>query len=180
MATAEQIQHLKRLIGAVDISEQRESWVAPDLENGIPKGSVIELLGPQKYEWMIQFLKHHPQIKTFWAEREQQVLPTALHQRGLDLRQITFGLFPDAAFVPLRRIIQSQVYEVIISAQQFKELKMLRAFQLLTEKANNVLFLVSQHEASVAWPLTLQLHIEKDKNENFKIDILRQKRGRVE
>ena len=157
----------------------RESWPAPGLADGIPKGAIVELLGTQKFEWFIQFLKQHPEMKVFWAEKTQSVLPTALEQRGLDLRRVSFGILGEDCFVSLRKIIQSQVYEVILAPNVFKELKMFRAFQLLTEKSNNTLFLAGQKTPSNAWPIALQLDISKNEN-NFEIGILKQKYGRTE
>lgn len=171
------------MIGAVDVTLPREAWPAPGLPDGVPKGAVVEILGPQKFEWLIQFLKEHPELKVFWAEKTQQVLPTALSQRGLDLRQISFGILGDDCFVSLRKIIQSQVYEIILAPNLFKDLKMFRAFQLLTEKANNTLFLVGQKTPCTAWPISLQLQISKNapaNAEKFSIEILKQKYGRTE
>ena len=180
MATADQLKYLKLVIGAVDVTLPRESWSAPNLADGVPKGAIIEIIGPQKYEWFINFLKNHPKIKTFWAEKEQQVLPTALVQRGLDLRNFTFGILGEDSFVSIRKIIQSQVYEVIIAPNNFKDLKIYRAFQLLTEKTNTSLFLVSQKSLSNAWPVALQLDIKSDKQNGFNIEVLKQRYGRTE
>lgn len=179
MGASEQIRHLKLVIGAVDVTVPRESWAAPNLSDGVPKGAIVEILGPKKFEWFIAFVKQHPEIKTFWIEKEQQVLPTALQQRGLSLKQVTFGVLGVDPFVSIRKIIQSQVYQIVIAPNSFKELKMMRAFQLLTEKSNNTLFLVGQKTASTAWPIALQLEISGTKKE-FKIEILKQKYGRTE
>ena len=92
MAAADRIKELKLLINAADLTLPRESLVAPGLSQGIPRGAIVELLGPSRTEWFIQFLKAHPERRTFWAEREQQILPTAIHQRGVDLRKITFAI----------------------------------------------------------------------------------------
>lgn len=180
MALAEKIQHLKLVIGAVDVTVAREAWTAPDLADGIPKGAIVEILGNKKFEWFIQFLKLHPEIRTFWAEKEQQVLPTALQQRGLDLKQITFGILGNDSFVSLRKIIQSQVYEIVIAPNAFTELKVFRAFQLITEKSNTTLFLVGKKNPSTAWPISLQLDIAQTKEKKFQIEVLKQRYGRSE
>lgn len=173
--SAERIKHLKLVIGAVDVTLPRESWSAPGLPDGVPKGAVVEILGSQKFEWVIEFLKQNPELKIFWAEKTQSVLPTALSQRGLDLGRVSFGVLGDDCFVSLRKIIQSQVYEVILAPNLFKELKMFRAFQLLTEKSNNTLFLAGGKSPCTAWPIALQLEITKNH-----VDILKQKYGRSE
>lgn len=179
MNTAEKIRHLKLIIDTVDVTQPRASWFYREPlvgEVAIPKGAVVEILGNRKYEWFIQFLKQNPEIKTFWAEKEQHVLPTALQQRGLNLDQITFGVFGEDSYLSLRKVIQSQVFDVIISPNVFKELKLLRAFQLMTEKSNNTLFLVGQKTPSNAWPISLQLDISK-KGKGLEIEILKQRYG---
>jgi hypothetical protein len=185
--SAERIKHLKLVIGAVDVTIPREAWPASGLNEGVPKGAVVEILGPQKFEWLISFLKQNPELKIFWAEKTQSVLPTALSQRGIDLSRVSFGVLGEDCFVSLRKIIQSQVYEVILAPNLFKDLKMFRAFQLLTEKANNTLFLAGNKTPSTAWPIALQLEImrakpdiTKDKEKKFHIEVLKQKYGRTE
>lgn len=175
MNTAEKIRHLKLIIDTIDVTQPRPSWLSRD-QVAIPKGAVVEILGNKKYEWFIQFLIHNPEIKTFWAEKEQQVLPTALQQRGLNLDQITFGIFGEDSYLSLRKVIQSQVFDVIISPNLFKELKVLRAFQLMTEKSNNTLFLVGQKAPSTAWPISLQLEISQ-KGQGIEVEILKQRYG---
>lgn len=179
LATAEQIKHLKLIVGAIDVTQPRESWVAPGLSDGIPKGAITEIIGVQKFEWFVAFLNQNPELKVFWAEKEQQILPTALVQRGIDLRRITFGVLGDDSFVSLRKVIQSCVYEVVIATNLFTDIKIYRAFQLLTEKSNTSLLLVSPKNPSTAWPIALQLNIN-GRAPSFKIEILKQRFGKTE
>lgn len=199
-ATAEKIQHLKLMIGAVDVTLPRESWSAPGLTEGIPKGAVVEILGPQKFEWFIAFLCAHPELDVFWAERAPGVLPTALYQRGVDLGRVTFGILGDDCFVSLRKILQSQVFPVVLAPAGFSELRQLQSFQLLTEKNHNTLFLAAEPGAvasaaasgpSPAWPIALQLDIHGAPHagmpgeihlseERFQIEVLRRRYRRSE
>jgi hypothetical protein len=179
MASAEQIQHLKLVINAMDVTQPRESWQAPGLQDGIPKGAIIEMQGPNRYEWFIAFLKEHPSLNCFWAEKEQSVLPTALHQRGIDLSRVTFAVFKDKEFPSLRKVIQSQVYPFVLSNHFFNEIKMLQSFQLLTEKSNTSFFLAAEKPVTQNWPVALQLDISGS-HENFKIEVLKQRYRRTE
>src|SRR4051812_40864773 len=110
MASAEQIRHLKLVINAMDVTQPRESWFAPALVDGIPKGAIIELQGPCRFEWFISFLNQNPSLNCFWAEKEQSVLPTALYQRGIDLNRVTFAVFKEKEFPSFRKVLQSQIY----------------------------------------------------------------------
>lgn len=177
--TAEQIRHLKLVINAMDVTQPRESWLAPGLIEGIPKGAIVELQGTSRFEWFITFLKEHPTLNCFWAEKEQSVLPTSLHQRGIDLNRVTFAIFKEKEFPSLRKVIQSQVFPVIISNHSFNEIKMLQSFQLLTEKSNSTFFLAAENPVTQNWPIALQLEISGAK-ENFNIEILKQRYRRSE
>lgn len=177
MAASEKVHKLKLLIGGIEEPVSREYLVAPALPSGIPRGSIVELLGPYRTEWLVQFLKLQPEFRIFWAEREQHILPTALHQRGLDLTKITFGTLGDDLILPLRRVLQSQLYQVVIAPQKFTEIRILKAFQLFTEKSNSILFLLGDKTPSQAWPISMQLEIKKSAQNSFQIDILRQKHG---
>jgi hypothetical protein len=182
MAASEKIHQLKLLIGGLEDPNPREFLAAPNLPQGVPRGIIVELVGPQKTEWLIQFLKlqqTNAEFKTFWAERDQKILPTALHQRGLDLTRITFGTFGDDLVIPVRRILQSQLYHTIIAPQKFDEIRVLKAFQLLSEKSNSILFLLGEKKPSNAWPISLQLQIQKKPPASFHVEVLRQKHGNL-
>jgi hypothetical protein len=58
----------------------------------------------------------------------------------------------------LRRAIQSQLFEVVISPSVFEEDRLLKGLQLLTEKSNCVLFLVAK-QLKPAWPIAVQLDV---------------------
>lgn len=180
MSTTEKLQKLKLILNLQELRTQRESWTAPGLPDGIPRGALVELLGPSRTEWFLQFLKMHPELRTFWAERDQQILPTAIHQRGVDLRRITFGILGTDSVPSLRKVIQSQTYEVILAPNKFTEIKIFQAFQLFTEKANNTFFLLGQEKPSTAWPIALQLEIHQSDDESFQIEILKQRFGRTQ
>ena len=68
----------------------------------------------------------------------------------------------------------------MIAPNSFEELRVFRAFQLITEKSNNTLFLVGQKNPSTAWPIALQLDISQDKEKKFKLEVLKQRYGRRE
>jgi hypothetical protein len=180
MSVAEKLGNLRLILGHQLISSCEKQYLsAPQLGGGIvAQGSVVELLGGYKIEWLSQFLAQHPDLKVFWAERSSSILPTALHQRGVNLSQITFAILGQDFVQPLRRAMQSQVFSVVIAPQLFSEIKILQAFQLFAEKSNCVLFLLGQEQASSAWPISLQLQIEKGQQQVFEIEVLRRRHGK--
>ena len=180
MSVAEKLGNLRLILGHQLISSPEKKYLfAPQLgTKTVAQGSVVEILGDYKIEWLSQFLALHPDLKVFWAERSPSILPTALHQRGVKLSQITFALLGQDLVQPLRRAIQSQVFSVVIAPQVFSEIKIFQAFQLFAEKSNCILFLLGQEQASSAWPISLQLQIEKGQKQQFEIEILRQRHGK--
>ncbi len=176
---SERLQKLKLLIGQVAQSHPRDYITAPNVPNGIARGIVVELLGPCRTEWLIQVLKLHPEHRTFWAETEQRILPTSLHQRGLDLSKITFGVLDKNQATTLRRIIQSQLYQFVIAPNTFDEIKIFQAFQLFTEKSNAILFLMGGKNPTNAWPISTQLEISKGRGvfltNEFNVEVIKQK-----
>ncbi len=178
----QKLSELKLLIGHLENPVQREVYPSSTFSSGIPKGLIVELLGPAKTEWLLHFLSENSRPRIFWIEKEQSILPTALQQRGVDLHRITFGLFTKDAALTLRRILQSQLYPIVIAPNLFTEIRVLKNFQMMTEKSNAVLFLFGQSTASTAWPIALQIEIERrlDHGEKkFQLHILRQKYGRL-
>lgn len=197
-----QSQGLKGDLSSLDIQvasegifSPQEFWSAPQCPGGVPRGVVVELLGPARTEWLLAFLKQNSDLQIFWAEREQRILPTAIQQRGVDLERVSFGLFPEDMLVPLRKVIQSQIFEVVVSPNSWSEVKVFKAFQMMAEKARSTVFLMGDKEPSKAWPISLQLEIHhqayaqahgqiqgqmKDGNqigESFSLKVLRRKYG---
>jgi len=179
--SVQHIEVLKLLLGNADSLElKREFMPAPGLASGVPKGVIVELLGAARTEWFLEVLKINADFRVFWCEREQRILPTAIQQRGVDLERITFGLLADDLYQPLRRVVQSQLYQVILAPNEFSELRIFKAFQLLTEKTNATLFLLGGKKPSAAWPISLQLDIKRSKNEAaFEVGVIKQKHGRT-
>ena len=178
MAASEKVQKLRLVLGGLAEPQAREVLQAPDLPCGIPRGILVELLGTSRVEWFLKFLKMNPELKVFWCEQDQRVLPTAIHQRGVGLDRITFGLLGEDMKKALRQILQRQVHQIILAPNKFTEISTLKAFQLLTEKANATVFLLGDKKPSTAWPISMQLEIQRaENNKDFDIEILRHKHG---
>ena len=179
-ASAEKIRELRALISGIGgtegltTPEARDFFPAPALACGLPQGAIVELLGPSRTEWFLEALKALPETRVFWCEKKQSILPTAIQQRGVDLSRVTFATLEERdLFTALRRVIQSQIYEFVLAPNEFREIKVFKAFQLLTEKSKCTLVLLGREQPSPAWPIALQLHVHSLK----RIEVLRQKYG---
>ena len=101
-----------------------------------------------------------------------------LHQRGVDLNSIFFATLGDDILSALRKVIQSQLYEVVLAPTAFHEIKILKALQLFTEKSNCTLFLLGDKTPSQAWPISMQLEIHKKDQTRFHVEVLKKRHGR--
>lgn len=173
-ASLQKLQELRDQIGHVLGTTKKEFLPAAGVPLGVPRGSLVEIAGSQKTEWLIQFLRTHSTLLVCWLERDQTVLPTAIHQRGVDLSRITFCSVADP-FPALRRVIQAQLHEIIIAPSVFDEDRVLKGLQLSVEKANCVLFLVTK-ETKPAWPISVQLSVASSESDSgFSVQVIKHK-----
>lgn len=156
-ASPEKIQKLKLLIGEMGGLAPKEFFRADDVPMGIPRGALVEVSGPLKTEWVIRFLRNNEKVQTFWMEKEQTILPTAIQQRGVGLDRVVFAEVDDL-YPALRRVVQSQLFEIVVVPSAFEELRVLKALQLLAEKAHTTVFLLAK-KFQPAWPISVQFEV---------------------
>ncbi len=164
MAVRVNIEELKKKIGAVDGSLPKQIRPFSLYPKGIPSSSVVEIFGSGKTEFLSQFLKEYPSLKTVWIEKEISINPYALWQRGVDIGSILFIECGAESVWATQQVLKSQIFQVITLSQlEFKEME-LRKIQLLIEKTESHLFLLSTlpHQS---WIPALQL----DVNEGIKV-----------
>lgn len=155
----------------------REFWRAPGTVSGVAKGIVAELLGNARTEWLLQLFALHPEPFIFWCERDTQVNPTAIHQRGVGLERIKFVRCAGDLQPVLRLALESQFYPFIVAPNQFQDVKIFQRFHLLAEKSKSTLFLLGDQTFSSAWPISLQLEINSSASGDFEFFTQRQKHG---
>ena len=174
MGKHELIADLRHRIGSVDLIA-KESWAAPQLLSGVPKGALVELLGSARTEWLLQFFLMHPEPFILWCETKQQVNPTAIYQRGIPLERIKFINTLELQ-QPLRMALDSGQYPFIVAPQTFAEIKIFQRLQLCAEKSKATVFFLPFEQFSSAWPISLQLDIATD-DLGFNIAVQRQRYG---
>src|SRR5690606_9213142 len=134
------LQALRQQIGALDGSHRVQTYQHTHLPDGIgiPKGAVVELLGPSRYEFVAHFLAQHDR-PCLWLQKEFSFFPTALLQRGVDLRKSVFVEAGDNVQWVLKQVLQSQVFPFLVGEDLNVSEKDLRKFQLLAERAGATL-----------------------------------------
>lgn len=172
------LETLKAQVGALDGSFKIETYKHQALDVGIPKGAVVELLGPARYEFIANFLAEQNR-PCLWVQKEFNFFPTALLQRGIDLGQSVFVEAGDDVAWVLKQALQAQVFPFIIGEDFSLQEKELRKMQLLAERSgSSFLHLCSDYRPS--WVPMLSLNIEQrlraDGELGFSAQVLR-KRG---
>jgi hypothetical protein len=173
MSKLELIQALRAQIGIVTASG-KEFWRAPNLNGGIAKGIVAELLGNARTEWLVQVFVQNPEHYIYWCERDEHVLPTRLAEQGLDLTRVRFVYGSDDLQRILRLAVETPHYPFVVAPNRLKEVTAFQRLHLLAEKSKSTVFLMADKKFSQAWPIALQLEI-KSSGGDFEIDIQRQR-----
>ncbi len=168
------ILELRQKIGSLGLSE-KEMWKAPHFENGVARGIVAELIGHAKIEWLIELFKMHPHELIFWVKSDGHANPVALSQNGIKLERIKFVKCSADLQQVLRLALDCQQYPFIVAPNPFKEIRIFQRLHLLAEKSKSTVFLLGKDKLSQAWPISLQLEINKPYE--FEITIHRQKHG---
>ena len=177
MNKAAVLSELRQKTGS-KLLESREMWKAPQLESGVARGIVTELLGNARIDWLIDLFKMNPDTLIFWCKSDQQASPVALKQRGIGLERIKFINAVADLQQPIRMALESQLYPFIVAPNRFDEVRIFQRFHLLAEKSKSTLFLLGHKDFSVAWPIALQLEINNTNVDlEFDIYIHKQKHG---
>ena len=168
-ASLQLIQELREKIGQAHDLGKKEFFRSSLLPLGIPRGSLVEVCGAQRTEWLVAFLLENPTLHCFWFEREQTVFPTGLHQRGVDLAKVTFGIVPEP-FRAMREVLRKQLHEVVIAPHLFTEERVLRSLQLAAKDANAAVFLTDK-TPKPAWALSVQLEAFHDESGTLAVNV---------
>ncbi len=175
MNKAEAIKNLKKLTSPPEALE-KDFWSAPSFAPGIAKGSLVELMGNARTEWLLELFRLHQDALIFWCEKESSVNPTAIHQRGIALERIKFITSTAHLQQSLRLALQSGQYPFVVAPAAFEEVRVFQRLQLLAEKSKSTLFLLAKEKFSAAWPISLQMDIHFS-TDGMDITVARQKHG---
>lgn len=175
MGKPELLRQLRELTGSMTNTE-KEFWASPGFESGVAKGIVAELLGNARTEWLVNFFIANPEPYILWIERESQVLPSALIQRGIKHNRIKFLVSDGDLHVPLRIALESRYYPFVVAPNRMTDVTAFQRIHLLAEKSKSTVFLLGDKKFSQAWPISLQLEITNSED-GHQVEVHRQKHG---
>lgn len=156
MSKADTLRVLKQQLQQYLSLASTEAWSYSRLTYGVPRGALVELSGPKRSEWALQFLREHPELKVCWIEKTLSLLPTAVAQREAGLDRFLFVEAGDDLFTPMRKALRSRAFDIVASPNAFESDRTLKALQLLTEQSQSTCLLFAS-QASSAWPIAVQV-----------------------
>ena len=166
---------LRDRLGQQKAVQKREFLVCSSIPQGVPRGVICEATGTARTEWMISILAENPKLAVFWVEDRLSILPTALHQRGIDLTRVLMAEAGDKLFQTLRKALRSRLFDCIVLPGVIEQVKMLKALQLFARDSNAAVFFLSKKEKN-AWTIPFQIHVDWDSSvRSYTIEILKSK-----
>ncbi len=167
------IAELRQMIGSRE-NQLRERSSFSLYPEGFSVGSVIEITGRGKTEWLASFLKEHPDYKVAWVESEISINPYALFQKQVDLKNILFIEAKNQVMWCLTQALGSGCFKVMITGDYQLTENEMRRCQLLSEKHQAHFFMLGE-KSNETWIPSLKLKILKSQNQ-LKVSIIK-KRG---
>lgn len=151
------ISDLRALIGQTETGERkRERFPSARIPSGVPRGALVEVTGSARTEWAAAFLAENGGVPVAWVEAQLSIFPTALAERRAGLERIVFIEAGRELDWTLLTLLRSQVFPVIVASDILRGESELRRYQLLAEKANATLLLLSER-FTPAWCIALQI-----------------------
>lgn len=162
MKTADRIsiESLRALIGQMETGKRRDRLTSSDVPDGVPRGALVEVFGPARTEWVARLLSENKEAQVAWIEETLSLLPTALIQRQVELGRVFFIEAKRDMDWTLSTLLRSQLFTAIVTNGNIRDERKLRRYQLLAEKANSTVLLLSERRTSV-WCIGLQLEARR-------------------
>ncbi len=142
------------------------SYFFTPLEEGLPKGALVEISGPAgggKTEMVLRFLAENPQARVAWIEDEMTIYPGAFPQHRVSLERVLFveSSFKQAIWTSYQ-ILRSHIFGVVVlKVESITEME-LRRLQLLAEKYQTTVILVNDEALKGGvWPISVRLRVTR-------------------
>ena len=150
---------IKEKLNLINRTDHREFLTCDLISEGVPRGVLCEITGSARTEFILTLLKQNPHLNTFWAEEHLTILPTAIHQRGVNLERILMAETGEMLFQSLRKALKSRLFDCVVLPGAIEEVKMLKALQLFARESNAYVFFLSKILKSV-WAIPFQVETE--------------------
>ena len=166
------IERLRALIGKTEGVRKKETLISTDLSSGLPRGALIEVTGDARTEWVVRLLSENPTADVAWVEDQLSIFPPAIQQRKMKLERIIFFETQGELNSTICTLLRSQIFTSIVIQGDIHDQKTLRRYQLLAEKSNSTLILISKKQSS-SWCISIQVEVTHQKDSVPQLRILK-------
>lgn len=157
-------------LGALDRTpaSQWEGLSFSLLEDGLPKGALIEVSGAAgsgKTEITLRFLAENPRLRVAWIESEWTAYPCAFEQHRVSLSRVLFLESGHEALWTAHQTVRSGLFGIVVihvgDASNHSEMA-LRRLQLAAERSGATVVLLTETPARRGtWPIAVQLRASR-------------------
>jgi len=153
--------------------DPKEYLPCSEVSSGIPLGSITEVTGTGKTEFLTHLLRENTDHRALWVEEYFSVFPPALFQRGVSPEQILFVTAKKEMEWVILNALRSQAFSMVIFDREECDSIFLRRVQLATEKAQAATIWVSSQPQNF-WTSSLQLQVKRD-GSKLQVETLRKR-----
>ncbi len=122
----------------------KESWRFEDQNLLIPQGSVIEVFGNARFEWLVKFFCEQSDLAVAWVEPEVTLFPPAVAQRGVDVTRWLLLEAGERALWAVEELLFSHFFSVVVAPDLRLTLPVWRRLHLECQRSGTSLLLVSE------------------------------------
>jgi hypothetical protein len=156
-------------------NEDRQFLACKNVRTGVPRGVLCEITGSARTAWVLDLLVCNPSLVTFWVEDKITILPTAFHQRGVDLSRVLIAEAGEKLFQTLRKALKSRLFDCVVLPGAITEVKMLKALQLFARESNACVLFLSKVPKN-AWAIPFQMHVNWEAaGKTYRVELLKSK-----
>jgi len=109
------LEVLRSLLGASQGLSQRECVPFSYLDQGLPRGALMQICGQGKRELVFEFLAQNPNLNIAWVEEKLTLFPPAILQRQVSLERILFNEAGREVSWVVLQLLRSQLFQFILA-----------------------------------------------------------------
>lgn len=156
------LAELREKVGEISKLDPPEGWQLPGLEGQVKRGSLLELLGNDRQEWLLSLFLAYPETRLAWVSPHLEIFPTALAQRGVKLSRCLFLETKRELGWSLLQVLRSGLFAFVICPSDVIPARntsvFLRRLQLVAERSHTTLFFLSE-QATPAFGLSYRIEV---------------------
>jgi hypothetical protein len=123
---------------------ERASWSFADQNLLIPQGSVVEVFGNARFEFMIKFFCEQRDLTVAWVESQWTLFPPAVAQRNVDVTRWLLVEAGEKALWAVEELLTSHFFTAILVPDLQLTLPLWRRLQLECQRSGTTLFILSE------------------------------------